>query len=456
MITVLTPTVDLKKITIINNQARSKNLEMIREQKSIQLLKLGIWMYFALLIFEGALRKWFLPGLSTPLLIVRDPITVWLIVSVWTKNRIPLNPHLFGVVLIGILGIFTAVILGHGNLAVALFGSRILILHFPMIFIIGHIFNHEDVVKLGRVTLWMAIPMAVLITIQFYSPQSAWVNMGLGADTSGAGFSGALDYLRPPATFSFTNGTTLFFSFVACFVFYFWLNPLTINRWLLIAATASLLIAIPISISRALFLQVGVTLFFTVIAIFQKPKYMGNLIIAVIGLAVTILILNQVSFFQTSIEVLTARFDTANEQGGGFEKSIVERFFSGFLEPLTNATPIPFFGYGLGIGTNVGAQLLTGNRTFLVSENEWGRIIGELGPLLGFIVVLIRITLTMKIFSASYWQLRKGNLLPWMLLSFGCTILSQGGWSQPTSLGFSTLLGGLMLASLRVSKGKDS
>ena len=38
----------------------------------IENLKRLIWVYFILLVFEGALRKWFLPGLSTPLLIVRD------------------------------------------------------------------------------------------------------------------------------------------------------------------------------------------------------------------------------------------------------------------------------------------------------------------------------------------------------------------------------------------------
>ncbi len=38
--------------------------------KQIQLLKSGIWAYFLLLIFEGAIRKWIFPGLATPLLCV--------------------------------------------------------------------------------------------------------------------------------------------------------------------------------------------------------------------------------------------------------------------------------------------------------------------------------------------------------------------------------------------------
>ena len=39
-------------------------------------LKIAIWLYLLLWIFEGALRKWILPSLATPLLVVRDPIAI--------------------------------------------------------------------------------------------------------------------------------------------------------------------------------------------------------------------------------------------------------------------------------------------------------------------------------------------------------------------------------------------
>ncbi|UOQ66423.1 hypothetical protein [Hymenobacter volaticus] len=166
-----------------------------------RLLKQGVWAYFLLLIFEGALRKWFLPGLATPLLIVRDPLVVWLLFVTWQRGLLPANPYMIGMMLIGLLSTFTAVLFGHGNIAVAIYGARILLLHFPMVFVIGRIFNREDVVKLGKVTLWIAIPMTVLIALQFYSPQSAWVNRGVGGDMAGAGYSGALNYFRPLVPF---------------------------------------------------------------------------------------------------------------------------------------------------------------------------------------------------------------------------------------------------------------
>jgi hypothetical protein len=51
--------------------------------------------------------------------------------------------------------------------------------------------------------------------------------------------------------------------------------------------------------------------------------------------------------------------------------------------------------------------------------------------------------------TASYRRLSGGDLLPWMLLSFGILNIPQGQWAQPTSLGFSTLIAGLIVASLK-------
>ena len=48
-----------------------------------QRIKTLIWIYFWLLIFEGALRKWFLPSLSSPLLLVRDPVALFAIFLGW-------------------------------------------------------------------------------------------------------------------------------------------------------------------------------------------------------------------------------------------------------------------------------------------------------------------------------------------------------------------------------------
>lgn len=414
------------------------------------LLKQAIWAYFLLLIFEGALRKWFLPSLATPLLVIRDPIALWLIIKSLQRGLIPSNIYLTTMVLIGTIGIFTATFLGHGSLPVAIYGARILLIHFPMIFVIGSILDYEDVIKIGKSTLVIAIPMAVLITLQFYSPQSAWVNRGIGGDMEGAGFSGAMGFMRPPGTFSFTNGLTLYYSLVASFVFYFWLNTQKINKVILIGATLALIVAIPLSISRSLFFTVVVIMIFTLFAVTKKPEYIGKTIGAVFGLLVALVILSQVSFFQTATEAFTNRFDNANRIEGGVEGVLLDRYLGGLIGAILghDNESLPFFGFGQGMGTNVGSMLLTGKSKFLIAEGEWGRLIGELGPLLGMAIIFIRISLSAKICFATFSALQKGNLLPWFLVSLMLLVFPQGQWAQPTSLGFSTLMVGLVIASL--------
>lgn len=430
-------------------EMRSMATGKTNSQDPVQLLKQGIWIYFLLLLFEGALRKWVLPGLATPLLLVRDPIALALLYVTWKNGLLPRNIYLSWTVIIGIIGIFTAVFLGHGNIYVALYGARILLLHVPLIFVIGSVFDQRDVIQLGKATLWIALPMVIIIGLQFYSPQSAWINRGIGGDTEGAGFSGAMGFFRPPGTFSFTNGNALFFSFLSPFVFYFWLEKDNINKLLLIAASVALLFSIPLSISRTLLFFVVIAFAFAVVAGSRKSEYFGKIILVVVGSIALLAILLQTESFGVAIEAFSSRYDSANETEGGLEGVFLDRFLGGLLGALSSSVELPFFGYGLGMGTNVGSMLLTGNMDFLISEGEWGRVIGELGQLLGIFIVILRIGLTVKLTAASYQELTHGNLLPWMLMSFGFLNLSQGGWAQPTSLGFCVLIGGLVIAALK-------
>jgi hypothetical protein len=414
------------------------------------LLKKGIWLYFLLLIFEGALRKWFIPSLAGPLLIIRDPLVLWILATAWRRGFFPLNYYIAGMALIGLVGIYTAFFLGHGNLAVTLYGARILLLHFPLIFVIGRVFTKEDVINMGRVTLMISIPMAVLIMLQFYSPQTAWVNKGLGGEGS-AGFSGAGNFFRPPGTFSFTNGNTLFFDFVACFVFYFWFNYKAVNRFILAGATIALLMAIPLSISRGLFFQVIISLLFVVLGVSINPRHAGRMMLIIGGAVFALFLLSFTHYFQTATQAFTSRFETANKAEGGLNGVFMDRFLGGMIEAISISSQQPFFGYGLGMGTNVGSMLLSGDRYFLLSEGEWGRLIGELGPIMGLAVIFLRLKFAIKIALISYRNMILGNLMPWMLLSFGLLLLAQGGWAQPTSLGFCTLVTGLIIASFKSS-----
>ncbi|RYZ30145.1 MAG: hypothetical protein EOO10_03855 [Chitinophagaceae bacterium] len=418
--------------------------------KKLIRLKQGVWLYFLFLLFEGALRKWFLPGLATPLLVVRDPIAIWLIFRSIQLGLFPFNVYSFCMSVIALVSFFATLHFGHGNIYVAAYGLRIFLLHFPLIFIIARIFDRQDVIQVGKFVVWLTIPMTILIALQFYSPQSAWVNLGVGGDTEGAGFGGALGYFRPPGTFSFTNGTAAFYGLAAPFIFYFWLHRYKLNKLVLVAATAGLLAAIPLSISRTLFFSVCLTLLFLGIASLYKPKYLGSMIISVFGGALVLAALSNAPFFQTATEAFTVRFESANKTEGGMEGVLGNRYLGSMGRALSyRHGGYPFFGKGLGMGTNVGAMLLSGEKEFLVAEEEWPRIIGEMGPLLGVLTLLVRMLVSLFISISAFKKLSFGDMLPWLLLSFALINLPLGQWAQPTNLGFAIVSGALVLASVR-------
>ena len=414
-----------------------------------QILKTWIWVYFFLWVFEGALRKWFIPALSMPLLLVRDPIVLWLLIMAARRGLLKVNIYLTGMVVLGVVTLLTTVVLGHGNIPVALYGARTLLLYFPMIFVIGRVFNQDDVIKMGKIILTIAIPMTILLGLQFYSPQSAWVNRGVGGDEAGAGFGGALGFFRPPGTFSFTNGTTCFYSLVAPFLIYFWLNPQKIKRTILLGATGALVIAIPLSISRGLSFQVALSVIFLMIAVSRNPKYFGKILMGTVLVVVALALLSNLKFFATATEAFTDRFTGANESEGGLVEGVLgERVLGTLTKAITSSTDESVFGFGVGSGTTLGANLLKDDRVALMADFEWMREIGELG-LMGLLLIGLRVGLAIKISVASYRKLKEGNILPWLLMSVGVVIVMQGQWHQSTALGFCALIGGIWLASLR-------
>jgi hypothetical protein len=428
------------------------NLSM---QSKLKPLKIIIWCYFLLLIFEGALRKWVSPGLATPLLLVRDPLALLLIYKAtkvgisWMNNYIRI-----GWFVTALSFSLTLSFIGHQNIFVAIYGARIMFLHFPLIFIIAKVMDKEDVLKIGRVFLLICIPMTLLIALQFYSPQSAWVNRGIGGDMTGSGFSGAMGYFRPSGTFSFTSGLTQYYGFCACFIFYFALSKEKCPKWLLLGSSIGLLMAMPLSISRGLILGVIMTGFFALTASFRFPKIGFSIMKAAFGIVLLISILQTVSTFRTATEVMTSRFDIAGAQEGGLlEGTIGTRALEGFLGPILGSAKQPILSGKLGMGSNVGARLM-GAKGYLIAEGEWGRLMGERGVILGLLTIALRVILIVFLTFKSWSFLKQRELLPWLILSFAFISVMQGQWAQTYSLGFGVICTGLLMASMNTKINK--
>jgi len=200
---------------------RYEALPSFEGQHAIALRRL-IWLYFWLLIFEGALRKWIVPSLSTPLLVVRDPLVILIYLQAMRCRRFPLNGPmlgcfllLVGFILLALVQITTGV---GGGVLVAAYGLRTNFLHLPLIFVIPQVFSYTDVLKLGKWILILAIPMTALMVLQFESSAGSWMNAATRSDVQQIEF--AMGKVRPSGTFSFATGAAHFFVLATAFMVY--------------------------------------------------------------------------------------------------------------------------------------------------------------------------------------------------------------------------------------------
>ncbi|WP_289661618.1 hypothetical protein [Flavobacterium panacagri] len=418
------------------------------EKDPYSTLKMAIWAYFFLWIFEGALRKWVLPSLATPLLIVRDPIAIYLIArAMYLKVKFT-NGYIVFASIITLLSLIITITFGHGNLFVAIYGARIMMLHFPLIFIIGAVFTKEDILKMGRVLLAINIFMTLIVYLQFSSPQSAFINIGLGGEGS-SGFSGAMGYFRPPGTFSFITGLSSFYIMVSVYVFYFWLSGEKIAKVLLYASTLALIFSLPLTVSRTAVGGVALVGLFALMGSATSFKTIIRIVLTIFALFILFTILQKTTtVFNLGTEVFMSRVDTASEQSGGFEESFFSRAIDGFVEPIVRLLKMPFFIGNLGMGTNAGAQMLSGSNGFLIAEDELSRIGGEQGLLLGGIIIMLRLGLALSLFMKSIRLPQEDKLLPVIFCGTALFSLTQGQWAQPSMLGYSVMVTGLLLAGI--------
>jgi hypothetical protein len=420
-------------------------------------IKQLLWLYFWLLIFEGALRRWLLPGLSNPLLLVRDPIALLAVFWAWPLLRQrPWSPWLQPLFLLAPLAFILAITVGHGDIFTALYGCRVLVLHLPLIFVFAAVFNRHDVIRFAWVMLWLSIPMAILIATQSNLPETHFLNVGSGG-VGTATFTGAADRFRPPGTFSFINGVSQFFTLgTASLLVVLYGAPIR-QRGRLFCALAgiALVVAIPVSISRSLLagnLQVTAAL---IIALLLSRAPVLPVLSGLLALVLAVSIATSIPAFQQTAEAFSTRWETAaaaeakntdtnfTSAWGVFE----ERILGGITRPLSSLDSTPLLGYGIGAGTNVGSQRLSGDLTFVLGEGAWESSLGELGVPLGLTFLLWRLSLTVWIVRLSLRASSMGNRLPMIFLGAAFLNIITGQISQPTGLGFLVVSTGLTLAA---------
>jgi hypothetical protein len=417
-----------------------------------------IYLYLFLLITEGALRKWIIPQFSNPLLLVRDPVVLAIYFLAWRAHVFPRNAFISSLAVLGILSWIVSIFVLDPYLPmsrillVTAYGFRSNFLHLPLIFIFASVFDADDVRKIGWWILLGMIPMSLLMALQFHSAPESFINrtVGLGEGeqiTAGGG------KIRPPGTFSFISGPIYYVTGATAFALYGALRRATYRSWLLLGAGCSVLLAIVVSGSRSLVVSVLLVVLSLMIVLLVRPDALDRFGKSLVLVVVALLLVTRLPIVHEGLTILSSRFtESAEAAETTITGGLIQRSLSGFTEGIGHLGHAPLFGFGLGVGTSGGAAFLMGQSTFLLSENEWTRIIFESGPILGLAFLMWRAGLTIYLGFVSLRKLIRAEILPLLLFSAGFLIILNGQLGQPTSLGFAVVLNGLCLASTRSGK----
>lgn len=413
----------------------------------LKFLRYLIWVYFILLLIEGALRKWVFTGFSDVLLIIRDPIVIWIYLIAFTKRCFPLNPFVIVMTGLAFLAVLGAMCSEYIQPMIIAYGLRANFLHLPLIFVMPMVLERPDIEKLGRFALWASLGMTLIMILQFYSPLTAKINATPGGLIGG--ITGAKGRFRPTGTFSFITGIACFYPMIAAFVMHRLISKVKVHAWLTLVFAMSLILAVPISISRQVLMACGL------VGLFALPSawwVQGNFrllrrILLLGGLGIFLLML--VPVFSDGLETFAERWEhSTGEDQGGIQGALIDRMVGYLFEPFEVMFNVPFFGFGLGMGSNAGAKILTGSVGFLMGEGEWGRILMEMGPLIGLLFIVFRIALVLHIGSRARAATRRNkDALPFLLYGAALPLIFNGQFNPPTILGFAVFLGGLCLAA---------
>ncbi len=440
-------------------------------KKRVQYL---LWAYFILLIIEGTLRKWFLPFLSTPLLLIRDPIAAMALFWAWPMLTKSIHwPRVKILMYIGAIAIVLTIYVGHGDWFTALYGLRIYWIHIPLIFIFPLVFNKNDVLRICWATLILSIPMVILLAAQSSTPPSHILNIGPGGTGSSA-FSGAGGKFRPSAAFSFTNSVTIFFTLAtgSLMSIIYGMPDIEDNKdnqvkeriWkklgkklIIFLGITSIVVALPVSISRGLMANYGTVLIFTTVILLFTQTNIKSLLAGIISvliisnLALNIPIVKEASIAFALRWELAAGVDRESEGDVAVvENQLRNRVLGNYLEPIEHRDEYTLLGRGIGLGSNIGAVRMTGKKQFLSAEGSWGKTMDEKGLFLGTAVLLWRISTTMMMAKeAIYIALIKKNKIPVILTSVSMSLILAGQLGQASGLGFIVLTTGLTFASMK-------
>ena len=433
---------------------RATGVDEARRRFAVRL----ILLIYVLSLLEGPLRKWFLPGLATPIYFLRDPF-VLVLYGYCLQHRLFAWGRLGRVWLVFAVASSLVAIVPFAVYAIDprayLLGIRTYWIYVPLAFAVAGVFRHEDVLRFLRWHMLLAAPYAMLIATQYGAGPGAWVNQGVGGDESAAVGLPGDNIVRPFGLFTYPGPNVDFTAAMLAFFLAYYLSDDRM-RWrmpLLLVGAVGVATMSVLTGSRAIYFfagaVVGVTLLGSTLADPSRRTISRNLGIGVF-LAVAAALL--IYAFNDMFVAMETRIAQRARSDASMSERIL-RILIGFVQPLTTAPPL---GYGIGTGTPAIAGFV-GLPSLEYGEGELQRVVNELGVLLGLAFVLLRFATVATLGLRAIVTARRGELAILPLAGYTAIPIAMGQITHSPISGFMPWLAvGLVLALVSTSQVEGS
>jgi hypothetical protein len=365
--------------------------------------RLSLLLFILLVTFDGAMRKWLLPGSQNLIFIAKDALLLaaLLYALFWphgSRLHLAMPQHArAALVAYGVWVLLQCFNPHLPNAAVAIWGAKNHLLYAGLIVVVAAAFR--DVKSVYRQLLWiyplLALPVCIVAMLQVYAPPDSPINQQIEANLDAISYFGEENLVRVSGTFSYLSGMGAFVQVAAL-----------IGVGLLIAGARSVpfliaivmvAIALPTTGSRSVIVvaAAGVLVMLAAAAagrlISPSRAVRALAMLAVIGLA-------SMSVMDTAWDALGERYVENQEEGKSRMITAFTNAF-GFIDIAGAA------GFGTG-ATNLGSTALTPELPpfswlprGITFEEESGRTVLELGWIGLILSLLFRLSLV-------WWSVR--------------------------------------------------
>ena len=425
-----------------------KKIELI-EQKSIFLKNFFLLIFFYIL-FEGAVRKWFLPNLILEITLLRDCIVIYGILysfknGIYDKSNWQENVIFFWTILV-VVWAFVQFLIYQNNYKIYLVGFRGWVLYFWFALMFLNAFNKDTLDLISKTILLSIIPIGLLSIVQHFLPITHALNVQSGLEAfPGEGiFTVTSGIPRTTGTFTFVSGFTEYMKFITPFFVYFIDGAYKNNLSKKIKVTLILIFFLTCLTSGSrttiMFASIIMFCYFLYVAKNSKEKRIATYIFWTLGLGIVGLV-----FFKTAIDATFERFVTAASGENSYYRIFVTIF--GTSEAWEKFT---FLGKGIGAGSNL-SQSYVGNQVFSLGEFESTRNLRE-GGALGLLFLLFKVFFSIIILLKSYKISKSSNnILPFFFsLYVAQQVLMASTTSNLSSHAFTFLGLGFLFSILSV------